>query len=1391
MRRRTLKGRITRTLAVVMTAAMVSTSADVTAFAAGYTPKAQAVAHSVSTQASIVGTWTSGGTKCTLDSDGVFTVSVSGDGRMSNYNKSSEQPWTNKSSSIKKIVIESGVKYVGKYTFADSTAVKDVEISGSVEEIGSYAFSGCRGLKSVDFKEKGLKYIDGQAFMNCWRLESVNLKEGLETIGIEAFYKCGIYSIVIPASVTEIGWHAFCDCSVQKSLYILGNPIIGTDSKNYNNNTLGGDTSRKIVLYYLESNNSVASYANSNKNYYITGNYADVEFTTDTEQTVKVTADGVSETATYTANIAGIINFSSDTTFELVSNNGTDVKEIGLTYTHDKENKTITFELTPTEEMEMNENEYVRDYEFKIKASGTYNTKKTDYVKVWSTDKSTSSDAVIKLSVEKREHTDVQSADKHISNAGNETIIYELPENKYGAKYNVDNAVVTSNNGFENTVNNITVENNILKFDTVAVADLNKTTEGELKIKIPVVNSGKYKDYYYCLNLKVNKSPDAVSDDAQAITIDYSSITINGADTLCEYAIKETNGGTYPDKWTKVDTDGENIKFDNLKMATFYTIGVRYPAKDGVSATLPSETEVNTLVKKPEADEGYSIDYVEEKIILKSGYEVRLKKDNNSDDDYSSLPIDIDAIPGATYEVRMKGDKSSTGVVIKPSDAIEFTIPERDKSPDKVGVVERNNVTNNTITIINTKADYQYIIIEATETGENKFEPTAKQWIECTVSVDKDDVPLNLGEFKNENGVAHELESGKTYNILARIPADKNTKKFASEYSKITVTMKTTQDNLPDISEIFTGCPKSVGNVKINAKTGCEYILVPADVTEKDVADYTDTDWEKAKAVKSESDVNLDLTQYYDKKSGEVKNVTEGTEYKVIARYYGDDDKMPSKAGLSDATYTIYSTPSSDVVVSDTDGISFDYAAETVILNGSTYEVYVPSSWSEGELDENVTATLTAAGASTSITKVIDYSDNRYVYVRKKGSGNVPASAWVSVALAERGAAPEPVKAPDIVSMSDGSIIVRNASADYEYVLESDGGTVSWGNAVSPSGNESTVTFASATVGMAYKIHVRKKADSVSNIPASKYASTAAFKTQSPVETDVTTGMTDISKNTSSTVWVNGKSGYEYILVPKGTDASDVTEEQWKLNGQRPETEDGSDVDLTFDRTYNASSEDDKNITPGTEYEVIVRRPGSDTKIPSSSNKSGVTYTKQTTPNADEILNNAENGISIDYSNETVTINGDVYEVYVPSKDDQTEPTHGTNATISGDGKSADITDVIDGGKKIYVRKKANGSVPASDWLVVDINGRPETPPAVPEIPRENVTNNTITIPGADKDCEYIVVKKTTPQTVPTEEQWKNNSTSLGGDEQTRQVLHSQSIRTMREMDLMRTPIMR
>ena len=94
-----------------------------------------------------------------------------------------------------------------------------------LETIGESAFEACRVLSSVTIPAS-VTEIGKNAFYNCYDgstgLTEVTFAEGskLETIGESAFNGCGISSVTIPASVTEIGQKAFAYCKNLKSVTV-------------------------------------------------------------------------------------------------------------------------------------------------------------------------------------------------------------------------------------------------------------------------------------------------------------------------------------------------------------------------------------------------------------------------------------------------------------------------------------------------------------------------------------------------------------------------------------------------------------------------------------------------------------------------------------------------------------------------------------------------------------------------------------------------------------------------------------------------------------------------------------------------------------------------------------------------------------------------------------------------------------------------------------------------------------------------------------------------------------------------------------------------------------------------------------------------------------------
>lgn len=75
-----------------------------------------------------------------------------------------ETPWLQWRDDIKEIVIQEGVKSIGKYAFADCANLEKVSLPGSVVSIGYYAFSKCKALTEVEFAGAAPEVVNAYAF---------------------------------------------------------------------------------------------------------------------------------------------------------------------------------------------------------------------------------------------------------------------------------------------------------------------------------------------------------------------------------------------------------------------------------------------------------------------------------------------------------------------------------------------------------------------------------------------------------------------------------------------------------------------------------------------------------------------------------------------------------------------------------------------------------------------------------------------------------------------------------------------------------------------------------------------------------------------------------------------------------------------------------------------------------------------------------------------------------------------------------------------------------------------------------------------------------------------------------------------------------------------------
>ena len=206
------------------------------------------------------------------DGDETYTLTITGDGPMANYDGSSDDsraPWYEKIQNITRLIVGEGVTtlgddilyysyfdsnneyhyfysnlrevklpdgltYIGKGAFCGSPELTKVKIPSTVTKIEQSAFSGCTGLKEIELppqlEEVGyssfygcsglteitipssVKIIRSGAFERCTSLESVTLSEGIREIGTEAFKLTNLKSLNIPKSVKKLGHDIVYNC---------------------------------------------------------------------------------------------------------------------------------------------------------------------------------------------------------------------------------------------------------------------------------------------------------------------------------------------------------------------------------------------------------------------------------------------------------------------------------------------------------------------------------------------------------------------------------------------------------------------------------------------------------------------------------------------------------------------------------------------------------------------------------------------------------------------------------------------------------------------------------------------------------------------------------------------------------------------------------------------------------------------------------------------------------------------------------------------------------------------------------------------------------------------------------------------------------------------------
>ena len=130
--------------------------------------------------------------------------------------------WASKEN-ITTVVIDQGVKRIGRFTFNGCHKLTNLTIGKDVTSIGDGAFNACSALQKLEIPNS-VETIEEGAFLLNSALTNVTIGTGVKAIEAGAFRSCSsLTSIVIPDSVTSIGEYAFAECTKLKNAIISNN----------------------------------------------------------------------------------------------------------------------------------------------------------------------------------------------------------------------------------------------------------------------------------------------------------------------------------------------------------------------------------------------------------------------------------------------------------------------------------------------------------------------------------------------------------------------------------------------------------------------------------------------------------------------------------------------------------------------------------------------------------------------------------------------------------------------------------------------------------------------------------------------------------------------------------------------------------------------------------------------------------------------------------------------------------------------------------------------------------------------------------------------------------------------------------------------------------------
>lgn len=121
------------------------------------------------------------------------------------------------------------ITFTGIVPYCGNTRIEKVKIAGKITEIPDNAFENCKKLQTVEMGKK-IRFVGERAFFNCIALKRVSLSKALKGIMGRAFENTSLTSIRLPYGLQKIRHYAFCKTKIKKVVIPQSVTYVGYDA---------------------------------------------------------------------------------------------------------------------------------------------------------------------------------------------------------------------------------------------------------------------------------------------------------------------------------------------------------------------------------------------------------------------------------------------------------------------------------------------------------------------------------------------------------------------------------------------------------------------------------------------------------------------------------------------------------------------------------------------------------------------------------------------------------------------------------------------------------------------------------------------------------------------------------------------------------------------------------------------------------------------------------------------------------------------------------------------------------------------------------------------------------------------------------------------------------